>query len=75
MAILPVASGRKVARAFQSDGWTLARQRGSHMVLVKEGHAATLSVPDHREVARGTLRSLIRSSGLTVEQFVELLSR
>ena len=74
MAALPVASGRKVVRAFQADGWTLARHnRTSHMILVKEGHMATLSVPDHREVARGTLRSLIRSSGLTVEQFVELL--
>lgn len=73
MPSLPVASGRDVVRAFQSDGWTLARQRGSHMILVKEGHMATLSVPDHREVARGTLRSLIRSSGLTVERFVELL--
>jgi hypothetical protein len=39
------------------------------MVLVKEGEVATLSVPDHREVAKGTLRSLIRSAGLTVEEF------
>jgi hypothetical protein len=42
------------------------------MILVKERHMATLSVPDHREVAKGTLRSLIRSSGLTVEEFVRL---
>jgi hypothetical protein len=45
------------------------------MVLVKEGNIATLSVPDHKEVARGTLRSLIRSSGLTVEEFLEYLNR
>jgi predicted RNA binding protein YcfA (HicA-like mRNA interferase family) len=50
----------------------MARQRGSHMILVKEGHMATLSVPDHREVARGTLRSLIRSSGLSVDEFLKL---
>jgi predicted RNA binding protein YcfA (HicA-like mRNA interferase family) len=75
VASLPIASGRDVVGAFQSDGWTLARQQGSHMILVKEGHTATLSVPDHREVAKGTLRSLLRSSGLTVEQFVELLKR
>ena len=50
----------------------MARQRGSHMILVKDGHPATLSVPDHKEVAKGTLRSLIRSSGLTVERFMEL---
>jgi predicted RNA binding protein YcfA (HicA-like mRNA interferase family) len=49
------------------------RQRGSHTILVKPGHIATLSVPDHREIAKGTLRSLIRSSGLTVEEFIALL--
>lgn len=42
------------------------------MILVKEGSWATLSVPDHRELAPGTLRSLIRSSGLTVEAFLDL---
>jgi hypothetical protein len=42
------------------------------MILVKEGSWATLSVPDHREVAPGTLRSLVRASGLTVEQFLAL---
>jgi predicted RNA binding protein YcfA (HicA-like mRNA interferase family) len=75
MPTLPTLSGREVVRAFGEDGWQLVRQRGSHMILVKTGHMATLSVPDHREVARGTLRSLIRSSGLSVEQFVELAHR
>jgi len=50
----------------------MVRQRGSHMILKKEDEIATLSVPDHREVAKGTLRSLIRSSGLTVVDFVAL---
>ena len=40
------------------------------MILVKDGHMATLSVPDHKEVAKGTLRSLIRSSGLTSDEFM-----
>ena len=43
------------------------------MILVKPGHIVSLSVPDHKEIAEGTLRSLIRASGLTVEEFVELL--
>ena len=38
--------------AFKSRGWTVARQRGSHIVLVKEGENSSLSVPDHREVAK-----------------------
>jgi predicted RNA binding protein YcfA (HicA-like mRNA interferase family) len=69
MPHLPVLSGRRVVRVFAKFGWELARQRGSHMILVKESALATLSVPDHREVARGTLRSLIRDAGLTVEEF------
>jgi predicted RNA binding protein YcfA (HicA-like mRNA interferase family) len=75
MASPPILSGRDVVKAFAKDGWQMARQRGSHMILVKPGHMATLSVPDHREVARGTLRSLIRSSGLTVEEFVALADK
>jgi hypothetical protein len=43
------------------------------MILIKLGSMATLSVPDHKEVAKGTLRSLIRSSGLTVDEFVVLI--
>lgn len=75
MATLPTLSGRDVARAFGEDGWRMARQRGSHMILVKDGHMATLSVPDHRVVAKGTLRSLIRSSGLTVDEFCGLAGK
>ncbi len=66
---LPVLSGREVVRVFESLGWQVARQSGSHIVMVKEGETATLSVPDHREVAKGTLRSLIRAAGLTVAEF------
>ncbi len=67
---LPVLSGREVVRVFESLGWSVARQSGSHIILVKEGEMATLSVPDHREVAKGTLRGLIRAAGLTVADFV-----
>ncbi|MGC9261301.1 MAG: type II toxin-antitoxin system HicA family toxin [Phycisphaerae bacterium] len=73
MVPLPVLSGRDVVRAFCNGGWQVARQRGSHIILLKAGSIATLSVPDHKEIAKGTLRGLVRASGLTVEQFVELL--
>jgi len=70
---LPILSGKEVRRAFVNDGWELVRQRGSHMILVKEGSLSTLSVPNHKEVARGTLRSLIRAAGLTTDEFLALL--
>lgn len=70
MPSLPVLSGRQIVKIFESFGWEAARQRGSHIILVKENHNATLSVPDHKEVAKGTLRSLIRSAGITAEEFI-----
>jgi predicted RNA binding protein YcfA (HicA-like mRNA interferase family) len=70
---LPVLSGREVVRVFEAVGWQVARQNGSHIIMLKEGEPATLSIPDHREVAKGTLRSLIRAAGLTVEEFVSAM--
>ncbi len=74
MARLPRISGRQAIRAFERLGWTIARPKrgkGSHVILVKEDSISTLSVPDHKEIAKGTLRSLIRSAGLTVDEFVD----
>jgi predicted RNA binding protein YcfA (HicA-like mRNA interferase family) len=67
---LPVMSGREVVRVFESLDWEVVRQTGSHIIMVKDSEPTTLSVPDHREVAKGTLRSLIRAAGLTVDEFV-----
>ena len=71
MPSLPVISGAQVRRRFESLGWKFVRPRGSHMILTKPGSMTTLSIPDHREVARGTLRGLIRLAGLTPEEFLE----
>ncbi len=67
---LPVMSGREVVRVFESLGWEAVRQTGSHIIMTKDEEPVTLSIPDHREVAKGTLRSLIRTAGLTIEEFV-----
>jgi predicted RNA binding protein YcfA (HicA-like mRNA interferase family) len=69
MPQLPVMSALEAVRALEKRGWEVARQRGSHIIMVKAGQNVTLSIPDHKEVARGTLRSLIRSAGLTVQEF------
>lgn len=70
MPKLPVLSGRQARRAFERAGWSFSRQRGSHMILEKQGVPANLSIPDHRELDRGLLRGLISDSGLTVEEFL-----
>lgn len=69
MPDLPVVSGQEARRAFERLGWVFRRQTGSHMILTKPGSIASLSIPDHRELAPGTLRKLIRLAGVTVEQF------
>jgi predicted RNA binding protein YcfA (HicA-like mRNA interferase family) len=70
MPALPLLRPREVIRAFEQLGWRVTRQRGSHIVLTKPGAAATLSIPDHAQVARGTLRVLIAKAGLTIEEFL-----
>ena len=51
-SVLPVLSGREVVKILSKAGWVESRQRGSHIILTKTGHVASLSVPDHREVER-----------------------
>ena len=71
--MLPVLSGKEIVRIFESFGWEVSRQRGSHIIMTKAGETVTLSVPAHKEVARGTLRSLIRSANLTTEEFIKVI--
>ena len=66
-------SGREAVAAFERAGWRRVGQVGSHLVLVKPGERANLSVPQHKELSVGTLRSLIRHSGLSIEEFLKLL--
>jgi predicted RNA binding protein YcfA (HicA-like mRNA interferase family) len=66
-------SGKDAVKAFQKAGWQKLGQVGSHVVMIKPGVRVNLSIPQHRELSVGTLRALIRNSGLTVEEFLELL--
>ncbi len=71
---LPAVKPSEVLRALERDGWQIHRQRGSHVILRKEGHSYVLSVPMHRrDMPKGTLRGIIEDAGLTVEEFLALL--
>ncbi len=69
---LPVVSGQQVAAALATIGFAQIGQRGSHVKLRDQG-GRTVIVPLHRELARGTLSAILRQSGVTVSQFIELL--
>jgi predicted RNA binding protein YcfA (HicA-like mRNA interferase family) len=75
MANLPRVTGSEAIKAFSHFGFAVVRVCSSHHIMKKEGHPFALSVPVHgaKPVASGTLRSLIRDAGLTVEQFASAL--
>jgi predicted RNA binding protein YcfA (HicA-like mRNA interferase family) len=67
-----LCSGAEAVKKFQHLGWNFARQKGSHVMLVKEGYLYTLSIPQHRELGPGILRKLIRQAGIGVDEFNDL---
>ncbi|MGA2105941.1 MAG: type II toxin-antitoxin system HicA family toxin [Methanoregula sp.] len=69
---LPILSGRDVIKALTKLGYAINDQKGSHVHL-RHPVRRPLTVPNHPEIARGTLRIIIKDAELSVEQFLELL--
>ena len=71
---LPVLSGKDVVKILSKLGYVLDHQTGSHQILRhKQAPFRRVTVPNHDEIAKGTLRAIIREVGLTREEFLELL--
>ena len=68
-------SGKEAVKAFQKAGWQKVGQVGSHLVMTKSGLRVNLSIPQHKELASGTLRALIRNAELSIDDFIELLKK
>jgi predicted RNA binding protein YcfA (HicA-like mRNA interferase family) len=74
VSVLPRISGREEVKALTRIAYEVDRQRGSHIVLRQSSYPhRRLTVPDHKEIAKGTLRAIIREAGLTVDEFKALL--
>ena len=73
MARLANISGKQAAKAFEKAGWYKVGQVGSHLVMSKPGIRINLSILQHKELAQGTLRALIRNAGMSVDEFLRLL--
>jgi len=74
MPKLPVVSGKECTKALKKIGYQEDRQTGSHIILRhKDPPHRRLTVPNHKEVAKGTLKSIIKQSGITVDEFIDLL--
>lgn len=72
---VPSLPYNKIIRALQRDGWTVVRQRGSHIRLQKRlgDELLKITVPAHRPVKRSTLSHILKQARLDVDQFLELL--
>jgi predicted RNA binding protein YcfA (HicA-like mRNA interferase family) len=73
LAKLPVISGRDCIKALEKAGYYFKRQKGSHILLRRDEPFGQVTVPDHKVLDRGTLKSIIRKSGLSLNEFVDLL--
>lgn len=69
MPKLPVLSGRDVVAALERLGFVQMRQRGSHLILQRDGVGVV--VPLHRELKAGTLAGVIRQAGLSQDEFLK----
>jgi predicted RNA binding protein YcfA (HicA-like mRNA interferase family) len=72
MSKLPIVSGAQLIRVLQRIGYYVRDQKGSHIHL-RHPTRNPLTVPHHKEIARGTLRQILRDADLTVHDFVKLL--
>ena len=72
MPHLKLCSGSQTVKKFQKGGWSVARQKGSHVMMVKDGYLWTLSIPQHRELGEGILKKLLKQAGLSIEEFNNL---
>ena len=73
--VLPVVSGRKVVKALAKAGFKVAGRKGSHVKLKKkvDDKVFVVIVPFRAELARGTLKSILRQANITREDFLKLL--
>ena len=71
MSKLPLLSWREVVKALTKAGFQVARQKGSHLILVK--NERIVPVPKHEQIKKGLLMAIIEEAGLTKEEFQKLL--
>ena len=76
MPKLPIVSGKDVIKALHKIGYDIDHQTGSHMILRQtlEPHRR-LTVPNHKEIAKGTLLAIIKQAGLTKGSVENLFGR
>ncbi|MDX2241059.1 MAG: type II toxin-antitoxin system HicA family toxin [Leptolyngbyaceae cyanobacterium bins.302] len=73
MSRLPSISGKDCIKVLEKVGFYQKRRESSHVILRRDDPFAQVVVPDHQELAKGTLRTIIRDAELSVDEFIALL--
>lgn len=73
MSKLPGISGAECVKALTKKGFYFKRQEGSHIILRRDDPFAQVVDPNHKELDKGTLRSIIRMANLSVDEFIQML--
>ena len=73
MSKLPVVSGNDCVKALEKMGFYFKLQEGSHIVLRRDDPFLQVVVPNHKELDRGTLRTIMRQAGMSIDEFTKLL--
>ncbi|HJY62992.1 MAG TPA: type II toxin-antitoxin system HicA family toxin [Ignavibacteria bacterium] len=74
MTKLPVVSGKETIKALQKIGYQFDHQKGSHIILRQDSYPfRRLTIPNHKEISKGTIRSIIKQAGLSVDEFISLI--
>ncbi len=73
MTKLPVVSGQQCVKAFLRIGFIVIRQRGSHIILRRDDPFSQITIPNHKVIDLGTLRSILRMADLSIEKFIDLM--
>ncbi|AFZ37134.1 YcfA family protein [Stanieria cyanosphaera PCC 7437] len=73
MSKLPSISGRDCIKALHKIGFYKKRQESSHIIMRRDNPFAQVVVPNHQELAKGTLRAMIRDADLSIDEFISLL--
>ena len=72
MAKPKLCSGAELVSKLKKAGWSVARQKGSHIMMVKSGYLWTLSIPQHQELGPGLLRKILKQAKINIEIFNNL---
>jgi predicted RNA binding protein YcfA (HicA-like mRNA interferase family) len=72
MSKLPIVSGKQVLKMAQKLGFEIKRQRGSHLIL-RNKENKRLVIPLHKTLKPGTLLQIIKTLGISKEEFEKLL--